>query len=70
MEVTIQMDTKISDKYIAILKEELVPALGCTEPIAIAYIAAKAREMLGAFPEKVLLKCTSCQGWETLNLKI
>ncbi|WP_019553832.1 hypothetical protein [Propionispira raffinosivorans] len=34
------MDTKISDKYIAILKEELVPALGCTEPIAIAYIAA------------------------------
>lgn len=58
MEVTIKMDTKISDKYIAILKEELVPALGCTEPIAIAYIAAKAREMLGAFPETVLLKCS------------
>ena len=58
MEVTIKMDTKISDKYIAILKEELIPALGCTEPIAIAYIAAKAREMLGAFPEKVLLKCS------------
>jgi len=58
MEVTIKMDTKISDKYIAILKEELIPALGCTEPISIAYIAAKARELLGDFPEKVLLKCS------------
>lgn len=29
--------------YIAILREELVPAMGCTEPIAIAYAAAKAR---------------------------
>ncbi|MCG8532912.1 MAG: L-serine ammonia-lyase, iron-sulfur-dependent, subunit alpha, partial [Desulfovibrionales bacterium] len=39
--------------YINILKEELVPAMGCTEPIAIAYAAAKAREALGALPEKV-----------------
>ena len=30
--------------YIQILKEELVPAMGCTEPIALAYAAAKARE--------------------------
>jgi L-cysteine desulfidase len=58
MEMTIKMDTKISDSYIEILKEELVPALGCTEPIAIAYIAAKARDILGDFPEKVLLKCS------------
>ncbi len=58
MEVAVKMDTKISNNYIEILKEELVPALGCTEPIAIAYIAAKAREMLGHFPEKVLLKCS------------
>ena len=34
--------------YIQILEEELVPAMGCTEPIAIAYGAAKARELLGA----------------------
>ena len=44
--------------YISILKEELVPALGCTEPIAIAYAAAKAREVLGSFPSKVVAKCS------------
>lgn len=39
--------------YINILKEELVPAMGCTEPICLAYAAAKAREILGETPEKV-----------------
>lgn len=39
--------------YVQILKEELVPAMGCTEPIAIAYAAAKAREVLGAMPDRV-----------------
>lgn len=39
--------------YVQILKEELVPAMGCTEPIAIAYAAAKAREVLGSMPECV-----------------
>lgn len=34
--------------YCAILREELVPATGCTEPIALAYCAAKARHALGA----------------------
>ncbi len=42
--------------YIAILKEELVPAMGCTEPIAIAYAAAKAREILGTQPERVAIE--------------
>ena len=41
--------------YINILKEELVPAMGCTEPIALAYGAAKAREVLGAMPDKVVV---------------
>jgi L-cysteine desulfidase len=41
--------------YVQILKEELVPAMGCTEPIALAYAAAKARELLGGWPDKVVI---------------
>lgn len=41
--------------YVQILKEELIPAMGCTEPIAIAYAAAKAREVLGAVPDRVAI---------------
>ena len=43
-------------QYIDILKEELRPAMGCTEPIAIAYAAAKARAVLGALPERLLVE--------------
>ena len=39
--------------YINVLKEELIPAMGCTEPIAIAYAGAIAREHLGCLPERV-----------------
>lgn len=39
--------------YINVLKEELIPAMGCTEPIAIAYAGAIAREHLGWLPERV-----------------
>lgn len=42
--------------YIQILKEELLPAMGCTEPIAIAYAAAKAAETLGTKPERLLVE--------------
>ncbi len=42
-------------QYLNILKEELRPAMGCTEPIAMAYAAAKARQVLGAVPEKIRL---------------
>ncbi len=42
--------------YADILKEELVPAMGCTEPIAIAYAAAKAREILGIIPDSVTVE--------------
>ena len=33
--------------YVQILKEELIPAMGCTEPIALAYAAAVAKKVLG-----------------------
>ena len=42
--------------FVSILKEELVPATGCTEPIAIAYCAAKMLQVLGALPEKILVE--------------
>ena len=44
--------------FVRILHEELVPAMGCTEPIAIAYGAAKAREILGTIPEAVTVEAS------------
>lgn len=44
--------------YVQILKEELVTAMGCTEPIAISYAAARARAVLGELPEKVVVKAS------------
>ena len=43
-------------QYIRILQEELRPAMGCTEPIAIAYAAAKVRAVLGRLPERLLVQ--------------
>ena len=42
-------------QYIRILQEELKPAMGCTEPIALALAGAKARQVLGALPDRVEL---------------
>ena len=44
--------------YIQILKEELIPAMGCTEPIALAYAAAVARKTLGEMPDKVVVEAS------------
>jgi len=52
------MDAVIEKALLAILREELVPAQGCTEPIAVAYAAAKAREVLGEMPEQVIVRCS------------
>jgi len=49
------MDYKLFTK---ILEEELIPAIGCTEPIALAYAAARAREILGALPDKVVVQAS------------
>ena len=45
----------VYNSYVKILKEELVPAMGCTEPIALAYAAAKARAILGAKPDRIVI---------------
>ena len=48
------LNERKTEAYCAILAEELLLATGCTEPIAVAYCAAKLREVLGVQPEKVL----------------
>ncbi len=47
------MEKQIYKAYLAILHKELIPAMGCTEPIAIAYASAIAKAALGAVPERV-----------------
>jgi len=48
----------IYQSYIEILKKELIPAMGCTEPIAIAYAAASAKEVLGTYPDRIDVYCS------------
>ena len=47
------LSNEIKQSFLAILSEELVAAMGCTEPIALAYAAARGREVLGSDPEKI-----------------
>lgn len=53
-----RMDEKLYESYLTILRQELVPALGCTEPIALAYGAATAREIFGGLPEHMDIFCS------------
>lgn len=52
------MNRDLYDNYLNILKEELVPAMGCTEPIAIAYAGALVRKTLGNIPEHITVRCS------------
>ena len=52
--------------YVEVLKEELLPAMGCTEPIAIAYAAAAARRILNELPCEV---CVTASGNIIKNVK-
>ncbi len=49
---------ELYQNHLAILKEELLVALGCTEPIAIAFAAAKARTLLGEMPKTCHVRCS------------
>lgn len=48
-----ESNSTVYQTYVKILQRELVPAMGCTEPIAIAYCASMARSVLGALPDRV-----------------
>ena len=50
------MDGFLYSTYVQILKDELLPAMGCTEPIAVAYAGAIARRALGALPDRVVIE--------------
>lgn len=50
-----EFDQNKYQNYVRILNEELVPAMGCTEPIAIAYCAALMKEALGNIPNKIVI---------------
>ena len=56
--VTMEKSDCLYTSYLNILKEELVPAMGCTEPICLAYAAAKAREVLGSMPKRVKIEAS------------
>lgn len=53
------MEQILYTSFIKILEEELVPAMGCTEPIAVAYAAALARKTLGMMPDRVEIKVSA-----------
>lgn len=52
------MDRELFRIYDSILIDELKPALGCTEPIAIAFASAAARSALGCMPERITVECS------------
>ena len=52
------MNQEIHEAYRRVLRSELIAAMGCTEPIAIAYAAAMARQVLGKKPERCLVDCS------------
>lgn len=52
------MIMELYNNYIQLLKDEMVKALGCTEPIAVALAGAKAKEILGKMPKKIIIKCS------------
>ncbi len=52
------LDAKLKQDFLSILNEELIPAMGCTEPIALAYASAKGRDALGTEPTRIVAKCS------------
>ena len=52
------MNPMIRDAFVRILKDELIPSMGCTEPVSLALAAARARDVLGMSPERAVVKAS------------
>lgn len=52
------LSNAVKEEMLAVLRQELIPAFGCTEPISLAYAGAKAREILGEMPVKAVACCS------------
>lgn len=52
------LDSLAQQQYITLLQQELIPAMGCTDPVALAYAAAKAASLLDGAPEKIIARCS------------
>lgn len=53
-----ERNSELYQAYVEIMKKELMPAMGCTEPISISYACAKARDVLGRMPEKAVIEAS------------
>lgn len=53
-----ERNSELYQAYVEIMKKELMPAMGCTEPISISYACAKARDVLGRMPEKTVIEAS------------
>ena len=64
-----ERSSHIYQTYVEILRRELICAMGCTEPVAIAYCAAKARAILGVLPERMKVCASECCATDTAQEK-
>ena len=55
---TVMLSETVKQDFLAILKEELIPAMGCTEPIALAFASAKGAALLNTKLQKIVAKCS------------
>lgn len=53
-----ERNSQLYEMYVDIMEKELIPAMGCTEPIAISYVTAKAKDILGRMPEKIVVEAS------------
>ena len=64
------MTSQEQSQIIRLIRQEVVPAIGCTEPVAVALAAAKAKEMLGTVPDKIFVNLSTNMLKNTMGVGI